>query len=107
MNKIVEENNLARDYNIYVFHGTDGDDSDSVGTEAIEQLKIMLNYTNRVGITVVTHTWGGGRKTSVQEYLETSKLLDSRKKLIRMSLVPEDAEEQGIINSIKELTSES
>ena len=31
VNKIVEEENLEKDYNIYVFHGTDGDDWDSDG----------------------------------------------------------------------------
>ena len=33
VNKIIEEEQLVTDYNIYVFHGTDGDDRDSDGKE--------------------------------------------------------------------------
>ncbi len=31
VNEIVEKESLAKDYNIYVFHGTDGDDWDTEG----------------------------------------------------------------------------
>ena len=34
VNEIVQKENLARDYNIYVFHGTDGDDWDTEGKES-------------------------------------------------------------------------
>ena len=50
VNEIVENENLAQDYNIYIFHGTDGDDWDTEGRESIPQLKAMLRYANRVGI---------------------------------------------------------
>ena len=35
VNEIVETQGLARDYNIYVFHGTDGDDWDTEGKETV------------------------------------------------------------------------
>jgi uncharacterized sporulation protein YeaH/YhbH (DUF444 family) len=56
VNEIVQKENLARDYNIYVFHGTDGDDWDTDGKEALPALKQMLTYSNRVGITIAEHT---------------------------------------------------
>ena len=58
VNKIVEEESLATDYNIYVFHGTDGDDWDTDGKETLPEIKKMLNYAgayrnHRRGKTVV------------------------------------------------------
>ena len=43
MNEIVARENLARDYNIYVFHGTDGDDWDTEGKERLPELEKMLD----------------------------------------------------------------
>ena len=37
VNEIVAKESLAQDYNIYVFHGTDGDDWDSEGKESLRQ----------------------------------------------------------------------
>ena len=39
VNKIIEEEHLARDYNIYVFHGTDGDDWKDDNSKVIEELE--------------------------------------------------------------------
>ena len=55
VNEIVEKENLAQDYNIYIFHGTDGDDWDTDGKETIPELKKMLTYANRIGITIAEH----------------------------------------------------
>ncbi len=55
VNEIVLKENLAQDYNIYVFHGTDGDDWDVDGKEAIPAINQMLTYTSRVGITIAEH----------------------------------------------------
>ncbi|HEX9874264.1 MAG TPA: DUF444 family protein, partial [Deferrimonas sp.] len=41
VNQIVDKEQLARDYNIYVFHGTDGDDWDTDGAETLPELKTM------------------------------------------------------------------
>ena len=49
VNRIVEEENLERDYNIYVFHGTDGDDWDKSGKEAVPAIRKMFSYANRIG----------------------------------------------------------
>jgi uncharacterized protein len=89
VNEIVERENLARDYNIYVFHGTDGDDWDHDGTQCLPQLKKMLGYANRVGVTIAQHG-----------------LLEDKPKLLRLDVMREDADEPRLIEGIKKLISE-
>lgn len=103
VNAIVERDNLARDYNVYVFHGTDGDDWDTGGDESIPELKRMLAYAARTGITVVTHT--PGAKTEVEKYVRKSKLLDEQPGLLRMDVMDESADESRLITGIKSLIS--
>ncbi|MBD3241177.1 MAG: DUF444 family protein, partial [Chitinivibrionales bacterium] len=106
VNKIVEEERLARDYNIYVFHGTDGDDWDASGQEALPELKQILTYASRVGVSIVHHSYASGGKTQVQQYLEQSKLLEERADLVRLDVMGEDADETRIIEGIKNLLSQ-
>lgn len=101
VNEIVERENLDRDYNIYVFHGTDGDDWDTEGKETVPALERMVGYANRVGITVVRH--GAERKTEVEKYLETSGLLKSKPDLLQMDALDESADEPRLIEGIKKL----
>lgn len=103
VNDLVEQENLARDYNIYVFHGTDGDDWDSEGDAAIPELKRMLTYASRVGITIAEH--GYSRNTEVERYLKRSGLLLDKPNLIRLDVMGEDAEESRIIDGIRKLIS--
>ncbi|MGE5411535.1 MAG: DUF444 family protein [Clostridiales bacterium] len=101
VNKIVEDENLARDYNIYIFHGTDGDDWDSRGDKVLPELEKMLSYSNRIGITIA----GSGsdyNNTSVEQYIRESKLLEKYPDKLRLdSMRASDADEERIINSIK------
>lgn len=106
VNRIVEEERLARDYNIYVFHGTDGDDWDASGQETIPELKQILTYASRVGVSIVHHSYASGGKTQVQQYLEQSKLLEERADLVRLDTMSEDADETRIIDGIKTLLSQ-
>ena len=106
VNRIVEKESLARDYNIYVFHGTDGDDLDQEGTEAVEELEAMMVYASRVGITVVSSPRRAKGQTAVERYVDKSGLLESNKELIRLSSLREDADEGQIIEGIKELIEE-
>ena len=62
VNKIVDQENLAQDYNIYVFHGTDGEDWDTEGKETVPELKKMLTYANRMGITIAHENSGAEKK---------------------------------------------
>lgn len=104
VNKIIEEERLAVDNNIYIFHGTDGDDWETEGTKALEALKKILTYTNRFGITVAKNTWTGDGKTTVEKYIENSKILTSMPKLIRLdAFAAETASENRIIEGIKKL----
>lgn len=107
INKIVEENNLASDYNIYVFYGTDGDDfSDEGKPRAVPALEKMISYANRVGITIVRNTYTKN-ETVVEKYIRGSGLLKKFPEHIRMDVmnVNEDNEER-IIEGIKNLVSE-
>ena len=105
VNEIVERESLARDYNIYVFHGTDGDDWDTEGKEAIEELTKMLEYAARIGITIAEHTYTGAKKTEVERYIKGSGLLEKHKDFIRMDVLKEDSDDARIIQGIKTLIS--
>jgi hypothetical protein len=106
VNDIVEKESLYRDYNIYVFHGTDGDDWDTDGRETVPELKRMLKFANRVGITVAEHAYRAGKSTEVEKYVKNSGLLEKESKLLRLDVLSEDADEQKLIEGIKKLISE-
>ncbi len=105
VNDIVDKENLAKDYNIYIFHGTDGDDWDTNGRETIPELEKMLEYTSRVGITITEHLHVSSGNTEVQKYLNKSGLLESRPELLRLDVMGEDADEPRLIEGIKTLIS--
>ena len=105
VNEIVARENLAADYNIYVFHGTDGDDWDTQGTQTVPELRTMLGYASRVGFTVVARTGSVG-DTEVERYLKRSGLLESRADLLRMDTMPQEAPESRLIDGIRHLTAE-
>lgn len=105
VNEIVAEENLARDYNIYIFHGTDGDDWDTSGKETIPELEKMLLYANRVGITVAENGYGISGATEVEKYLTKSGLLEEKKDLLRLDVMKKDSDEARLIEGIRRLTS--
>jgi len=105
VNDIVERENLARDYNIYVFHGTDGDDWDKEGTQTIAEIKKMISYVARIGITIVEHSYVGGKQTEVEKYLKSSGILNEHKELIKLDVMGEDVDDARIIQGIKNLIS--
>ncbi|MFH1735391.1 MAG: DUF444 family protein [bacterium] len=103
---IIVKEQLAKDYNIYVFHGTDGDDWESTGEKAVAAIKEILRYTSRMGITVARNTWGAGAgsESTLEKYINGSGILKQYPDLIRMDSFPAaDAAEQRIIESIKKL----
>lgn len=106
VNEIVEKENLVQDYNIYIFHGTDGDDWDTDGKESIPELKKMLAYANRIGITIAEHASGPGHHSEVEKYLKKSGLLTEKYDLLRLDVMQEDADEPRLIEGIKKLISE-
>ncbi len=105
VNKIVEDESLDRDNNIYVFHGTDGDDWDTKGDKALPELEKMLHYAGRVGITIAENGYGISGQTEVERYIRKSGLLEERKDVLRMDVISEDTNEARLIKGIKELIS--
>jgi hypothetical protein len=106
VNEIVEKENLARDYNIYIFHGTDGDDWDTDGKESLPQLEKMLGYANRVGISIAEHSAESTHNTEVEKYLKKSELLTKKPNLIRLDVMNQSADEPRLLEGIKKLISE-
>lgn len=106
INRIVAEEGLATDYNIYIFHGTDGDDWDREGKETIPELKKMLAYASRIGITIAEHGYASSGGTEVQRYLNRSGLLEQASDLLRLDNMREDASEERLIEGIRTLVSE-
>ncbi len=105
VNEIVDKENLARDYNIYIFYGTDGDDWDTGGKETLPELKKMLTYANRTGITIVEHSYGSSGNTEVEKYVKKSGLLEAQSDLLRLDVMKSDADEPRLIEGIKKLIS--
>ena len=105
VNEIVEKENLIKDYNIYIFHGTDGDDWDADGKETIPEVKKMLTYANRIGITIAENGLGSNQNSEVEKYIKESGLLDEKPDLLRLDVMKQDADEPRLIEGIKHLIS--
>ncbi|MFH2065141.1 MAG: DUF444 family protein [Pseudomonadota bacterium] len=106
VNEIVEKDNLAKNYNIYIFHGTDGDDWDTDGKESVPELQKMTTYANRIGITIAERAYGSKKESEVEKYIKKSNILTQKPKLVRMDVLQEDADEPRLIEGIKHLLSE-
>jgi len=62
----------------------------------------MLSYAARIGITVAEQaTTVGG--TEVERYIKASAFLTKHSNLIRLDVMPQDADEQRLIDGIKKL----
>ncbi|MBF0406221.1 MAG: DUF444 family protein [Candidatus Riflebacteria bacterium] len=104
VNQIVESEGLARDYNIYIFQGTDGDDWDEKGEAAIPEIEKMMTYVNRMGITIVKNSYSSSSQTYVERYIERSALLTKHPDLLRMTTLQGGSNSQDdLIKSIKAL----
>lgn len=102
INQVVDQEDLIRDNNIYVFYGGDGDDWDSDGKLWLGELEKMLRYVNRFGMAVAKHS---SHTTNLERHLRGSGLLDAFKKELRLDVMTTDADEERIIASIKSLIS--
>jgi uncharacterized sporulation protein YeaH/YhbH (DUF444 family) len=105
VNEIVESESLARDYNIYIFHGTDGEDWDEGGRKTIPELKRMLTYCNRIGITIAGGNSKRVIKSTVERFIKDSRFLEDYPKYIRLHAIGEDVTEERLIQGIKALIS--
>lgn len=104
---VIEKEQLAKDYNIFVFHGTDGDDWEEKGEKALAAVKRMLPSLSRMGVTVARNSWTVGDKpTTVEQYFDDSGLLKEKNNLLRLDTFPaESATEERIVEGIKKLLS--
>ena len=105
VNEIVEDESLAAENNIYVFHGTDGDDWDTKGDKSIPELKKILRYASRVGITIAENGYGISGQTEVEKYIKKSGLLEEKSDLLRMDVITKETDESRLISGIRELIS--
>ncbi len=105
VNDIVERENLDRDYNIYVFHGTDGDDWDKDGKQTLEEIERMMRYVARIGVSIVEHSYVGSKQTEVEKYLKSSGILEKHKDHIKLDIMGENVDDSRIIQGIKKLIS--
>ncbi len=105
VNEIVEAENLERDYNIYVFHGTDGDDWDTSGKQTVPELRRMLLYSNRIGITIAESYGRPSNDTIFEKYIKDSRILDEFHERIRLDAFRENVGEERLIEGIKKLIS--
>lgn len=83
INKVVEGEGLETNYNIYLFQGTDGDDWDSSGgedREAISEIKKILGYVNRMGVTLFKHPYyeKNNQQTTFETYVKKGGFLERR-----------------------------
>ncbi len=105
INKTVEGEGLEAEYNLYLFQGTDGDDGDD-GEVAIPELRKILGYVNRMGVTLFKHPYyqSQGHKTVFEEYIEKSGILEWRD-VFRMYLMPRywDVTDEMNIEALKAL----
>ena len=105
VNNIVAQEGLDRDYNIYVFHGTDGDDWDKDGASTLEQIEKMVRYAARIGVSIVEHSYVGTGQTEVEKYLKKSGVLEKHKNHIKLDVMDENVDDSRIIQGIKKLIS--
>ncbi len=108
VNKIVEEEQLAKNNNVYVFYGTDGDDWDNEGKRALDEIDHILSYASRMGVTIAKNGWSGSGLTTVEKYMQNSGLLQSKSELIKMDVfTATDADENRIIEGIRKLVEQN
>jgi uncharacterized protein len=105
VNKIVETENLAKDYNIYVFYGGDGDDWNPEEDNLKDSIKKMLSYVSRMGITIV-NTSTSDAKSKFESFIDENNFLKNFSNLIRMDVIEQDVDEKRLIEGIKKLVSE-
>ena len=83
VNEIVESEGLARDYNVYVFYGTDGDNFETDYKDMFRELDKILGYVNRFGVSVLRNPYYVSTERNF-ELLVKKANLPERKELFRM-----------------------
>jgi hypothetical protein len=106
VNEIVEKENLAADYNIYIFYGGDGDDWNTDRKAFEAEFNKVFSYVNRMGITVVRNNYmSKDRDTEFEKFLKDGSIIEKHKELVHLDVITEDADDNRLIEGIKTLVS--
>lgn len=107
INHIVDDENLAKDYSIYILYGTDGEDWDAKGTKAVEAIKKTFDYVSRLGITIIESPYTSSHGSYVEKYINDSKMLNDYPHLIKLDTIRQsEISDARIIKGIKHLFSQ-
>lgn len=101
---LIKEENLDRDYNLYMFQGTDGDDWKESTKEAPQLLNKIVNKCNRTGISIAKTDFRKNQTTTFEHYVKNSEELSKfvenwYNELLRIAIVTDshnDILEQAI-----------
>ena len=104
VNTIVREESLAKDNNIYVFYGSDGDDWNSDDGKFQVAFEEMFSYVNRIGITVVRSPYQR-TVTVLEDFLNKHKIVSDGNDLARLDVLDEDVDDKRLVEGIKKLVS--
>lgn len=105
--EIIQRDQLAKDYNIYVFYGTDGDDWDTDGKELNDNLIRLFSISARIGFTIAKNSWSINQETTLEKNLKNYQIAKKYPKEFRVDSFDADiVDENRIIESIKVLVSE-
>ncbi len=105
VNEIVEKENLAADYNIYVFYGGDGDDWETDVKVYDRELNTMFEYVSRIGVTIIQSRYAGRNGTVFERFLKNQNILERHPDLIHLNVLSEDADDRRLVEGIKALVS--
>jgi len=106
INEIIEKENLAADYNIYIFYGGDGDDWSPDKNLFDDALKKLFSYINRMGITIVRNSYMAQDKlTDFELFLKERSILEKYKNLVQLDVLSEDADDKRLVEGIRTLVS--
>ena len=105
INKIVTEEKLYTDYNIYIFYGGDGDDWEEDTKVFTSELEKMFKYANRVGVSLIAPSWSAVESV-FEKFLKDSGILKKHSNIIKLDSFREDATQKRLIESIKKLVEE-
>ena len=103
VNEIVKEENLAKDNNIYIFYGGDGDDWNTEDEALLNEFHTLFQYVNRIGVIVVKGSYGS--ETSFERFLKEYDLVEKNEEKLHLDIIPIDADDMRIIESLKQLVS--
>jgi len=100
--EIIQRDQLAKEYNIYIFYGTDGDDWDTDGKELNENLIRLFPISARIGFTIAKNSWSLNQDTTLEKNLKNYHIAEKYHKEFRMdSFDADNIDENRLIESIK------